>query len=99
MAEKAPLFDRHTFGRLLRAARIIAGHDRVEDAARAVTERTGVAMSARTLYALERGEQEPSATQYAAVTLTFAPPGGDVFWASAFSDEVRTFLGGMYVAP
>lgn len=58
-----PIFDRHTYGRLARAARIIAGHDRVEDAAVAITERTGLDLSSRTLYAIERGEQEPSIRQ------------------------------------
>jgi hypothetical protein len=86
-----PIFDRHTFGRLLRAARIIAGFDRVEDVPAAILERTGVEMSARTVYALERGEQEPTASQFLALVLTLRPPSGETYWSSALRGDVLAY--------
>jgi transcriptional regulator with XRE-family HTH domain len=50
-------------GRRLRAARTIAGFDRMTDFATAIAETTGVSISARSLYAMERGEQMPSFEQ------------------------------------
>ncbi len=87
-----PIFDQHTYGRLARAARIIAGHDRVEDAAQAIHERLGVEISARSLYAIERGEQMPTITQYFAIVLAFTPPGGANYWDSAFSEPVQAYF-------
>lgn len=92
--EEQPLLDRLTFGRLLRAARIIAGYDRVEDAAVAVHERTGVDLSARTMYALERGEQEPTTSQFLALTMALRPPGGSNYWSSALRPDVVAYLEG-----
>lgn len=86
-----PIFDRATFGRLLRAARIIAGYDRVEDAAHAITEQTGVAMSARTLYALERGEQEPTASHFLALVISLRPPSGESYWSSSLRSDVLAY--------
>jgi transcriptional regulator with XRE-family HTH domain len=86
-----PIFDREVFGRLLRAARIIAGYDRVEDAAAAVHDQTGVDISARTIYALERGEQEPTASQFLALAVTLRPPSGETYWASAMRPDVLAY--------
>lgn len=91
MTDGSPIFDRHTFGRLLRAARIIAGFDRVEDVPPAILERTGVEISARTVYALERGEQEPTASQFLALTVTLRPPAGETYWSSAMRDDVLAY--------
>jgi hypothetical protein len=88
----AGIIDLITYGRLVRAARIIAGHDRVEDAAVAVHEHTSVEISARTLYAIERGEQMPSIPQYFGIALTFTPPGGSNFWDQAFSSDVQAYF-------
>lgn len=82
------IFDRSVYGRLVRAARIIAGHDSVADASKAITEITGLTFSDRTIYALERGEQEPTVAQYMALTLAYRPPGGLVFWEAAFAPEI-----------
>lgn len=87
----APIFDRHTFGRLLRAARIIAGFDRVEDVPAAVLDRTGFEISARTIYALERGEQEPTASQFLALTVTLRPPAGETYWSSSLRADVLAY--------
>lgn len=87
----AEIFDRETFGRLLRAARIIAGFDSVADAAAAITERTGVAVSERTIYALERGEQDPTAPQFLAVAVTFRPPGGEGYWSPCMRADVLAY--------
>jgi transcriptional regulator with XRE-family HTH domain len=86
-----PIFDRHTYGRLLRAARIIAGYDRVEDVPPAILEATGVELSARTIYALERGEQEPTATQFLALVMTLRPPAGETYWQSALRADVLAY--------
>lgn len=84
------LFDPETYGRLARAARIIAGYDRVEDVPAAVLERCGVEISARSIYGIERGERAPSIEQYFALALTYAPPGGSAYWDTAFSLEVSS---------
>lgn len=89
---KNPLIDLVVFGRLVRAARIIAGFESVKAAADAVRERTGITISDRTLYAIERGEQEPTITQLVAFAMAFNPPGGQVFFAQAYRDDVRVML-------
>lgn len=86
-----PIFDRATFGRLLRAARIIAGFDSVAEAAAEITKRTGVAVSDRTIYALERGEQDPTAPQFLAVAVTFRPPGGEGYWSACMRSDVLAY--------
>lgn len=87
-----PLVNRTQMGRLLRAARVIAGFDRVEDAAAAIHEKTGVAMSARTLYALERGEQALTLEHMLAFVMTFEPPGSVVFFNGGYRDDVQAML-------
>ena len=52
--------DEQAFGRGLRAARIANGFDRMTDLAGALGDRFGCVVSARSLYAVERGEQLPS---------------------------------------
>lgn len=88
----SPLVDRVQMGRLIRAARTIAGFDRVEDAARAVVDRTGISMSARTLYALERGEQALTLEHMLAIVMTFTPPGNVVFFNGGYRDDVQRML-------
>ena len=83
------IFDPCAYGRLARAARIIAGHDSVEEAVRAIQNASGLEISARTLYALERGEQTPTIPQYIVLAMTYAPPGGPSYWFAAFSEHVR----------
>jgi hypothetical protein len=88
-AEVRPIFDGVVYGRLLRAARIIAGFDTVKDCLAHIHERTGLALSERTLYAIERGEQTPTVEQYFAFAIACQPPGGLAYWESAFNDQVR----------
>lgn len=90
--ERGPLVDRERMGRLLRAARIVAGYDRVEDAAHAMTESTGLTISSRTLYALERGEQSVSLDHLIAAAMTFRPPTGIAFFREAVRDDVKSML-------
>lgn len=84
-----PLVDRAQMGRLFRAARIVAGYDRVEDAAAAVQDLSGTHISARTLYALERGEQALTLEHFIGVLLTFRPPGNAGFFLSGFRQDVQ----------
>lgn len=86
------LIDREKFGRLARAARVIAGFDRVEDAAAAIRKTAGVEVSTRTLYALERGEQDATMPQFLAINLTYRPPSGVWYWDSALREDVRDGL-------
>jgi DNA-binding XRE family transcriptional regulator len=60
-------------GRRLRGARVIAGFDRMTDFASAIENACGVSISARTLYAIERGEQMPS-LEHAICILSVLPP-------------------------
>lgn len=91
-SQSSPVIDRDQMGRLIRAARTIAGFDRVEDAANAISERTGHRMSTRTLYALERGEQNLSLEHLIQIVMTFRPPGNVVFFNGAYRDDVREML-------
>lgn len=88
-----PLVDKVQMGRLIRAARIVAGYDRVDDAAEAISEMTGTTMSSRTLYALERGEQTISLEQMIAVVMTFRPPGDIVFFEGGTRPDVQQMFG------
>lgn len=81
------------YGRLLRAARILAGYDRVDDASKGVEEDTGVPISPRTLYALERGEQSPSLEQFLALTMHYDPPSGWSYWQKAYSEKFLEYEG------
>lgn len=79
----AAILDAEQFGRLLRAARIVAGFDRVRDAAAAIRNTSGVAITERALYALERGEQRVTVEQLLGVVVTYRPIGGGAFFAGA----------------
>jgi DNA-binding XRE family transcriptional regulator len=81
------LVDPEVLGRRLRAARIVAGCDRVADAVAEVKE-LGVGLSERTLYAIERGEQLPSIEQYAGLVLVYGAHGGIPDLVPAFRPDV-----------
>lgn len=85
------VIDVDRYGRLLRAARIYAGYDRVDDAATAIVDSTSVPISTRTLYALERGEQMPSIEQFLACAVTYDPIGGWAYWAACYTERVREY--------
>jgi len=87
-----PTFNRAMFGRLLRGARIICGHDTVASAVAAMEESTGVGISERTFYALERGEQEPTVTQYIALVMAFPTPGNASYWDACLRDDVAAYF-------
>lgn len=87
-----PMFDRYQFGRLVRAARIIGGYDNVSDLAEALVTRHGVHLSERTLYAIERGEQEPTVSQYIAIVLTLNPPGGALYWDRCLRPDIASYF-------
>lgn len=81
------LMDPAIFGRRLRAARIMAGYDRVVDLVEALDRKTGVHVSERTAYAIERGEQLPSIDFLVAVILTLNIKGGIEYFLPAMSSE------------
>lgn len=76
------------FGRRLRAARILAGHDTVAAAAQAISD-SGVPITERTLGAMERGEQMPNLEQFVALELALHPPGGGSYWAKVLPEHLR----------
>lgn len=59
--------DLAALGRRMKAGRILAGFDRMTDFASAIEDTLGVSISARSLYAIERGEQMPSLEQITCV--------------------------------
>jgi len=87
-----PLIDAEVVGRRLRGARIVAGYDRVADACKAVTLTTGVSLSERTLYAIERGEQLPTLEQLTAIVMALDPPGGWAYLMPAYRQDVVEYL-------
>lgn len=90
--ENTPLVDKETLGRIFRSARIYAGLDSVAEAAQRIQEATGLHVSERSMYAIERGEQLPSVDQFMAFLITYQPPGRGDFLLPAFRDDVRAAL-------
>lgn len=86
------LIDRKVMGRLLRGARIIEGFDSVSDAAKAIREMTGVKVTDRALYQIERGEAMPSFELVLAMTMVYRPPGGTTFLDRAYRPEIIEFI-------
>lgn len=70
------VIDYEALGRLLRAMRTIAGYDRAEDAAQALTDRGGSAITGRMVTALERGDNQLSLAMAVLMVNVFQPPGG-----------------------
>lgn len=79
--------DRQVFGKCLRAARILSDCGSVREAADEISHL--IHMSERTLYLLERGEQDITVAQWGAVLATYKPPGGDLFFLAAMSADLR----------
>ena len=79
-------------GRRLRAARTVAGYDRMTDFATAIGETTGSSISARTLYAIERGEQMPSFEQMVSILVTLPEAEQQLFFQSAIREDLRRRL-------
>lgn len=73
------VIDLVVFGRRLRALRVIEGYDRVDELVTVLRSRYGVDVSARTVYAIERGEQMPHLDFFIACLAIFNQP-YDYFW-------------------
>ena len=94
-----PFIDPITLGRLFRAARIMAGYSNVSALADALVERTGVQISARTIYAIERGTQVSTVDQFLALAYTLHPPGGVRFFHAAYRIDLVEFISAPYLEP
>lgn len=81
------LVDHLELGRRIRAARILAGYESMGELTRTITERTGLAVSDRTMYAVERGEQNVAWELLIAVALVLEPPGGMRFFYPSVAPE------------
>lgn len=66
--------DLKTFGRRLRALRVLRGFDRASDFTAVLRSRYGVESHDRTLYAIERGEQMPGLDFVLACVAILHPP-------------------------
>ena len=84
------------FGRRLRALRIITGYDRVADFANDLRRITGVEVSDRTVYAVERGEQPPTLDFYFAALYVLKPPEGPLYFMPALRGDVADALAAYY---
>jgi DNA-binding XRE family transcriptional regulator len=78
--------DMKTFGRRLRALRVLRGFDRASDFTAVLRSRYGVEASDRTLYAIERGEQMPGIDFALACVAILHPPRRYFF--PAFREDV-----------
>lgn len=87
-----PLVNKREYGRRVRAARILAGFDSVKDAVDAIQTRTGLKVTARQLYAIERGEAPLLLDWYFAVSMAFEPPGGLRFWEPCFTPTLLELI-------
>lgn len=82
------IFDRVVFGRRLRAARVLAGYDRVSQLTQVLRSRYGIDVSDRTIYAIERGEQTPHIDFYLGVQAALALP-MDYFQPAVRHDVIK----------
>lgn len=86
------IVDQEALGRRIRAARVLAGFDNMADLTAAIRE-TGLQISDRTLYALERGEQPITWEILIALVLSMQPPGGvRFFWPVIADRHIRRFM-------
>lgn len=67
------ILDKVTFGRRLRALRVLREYDRVSDLTAVLRGRYGVEVSDRSLYAVERGEQMPGLDLFFALCAILRP--------------------------
>jgi len=79
-------------GRSLREARTAAGFARMTDLASAIELMTGVSISARSLYAMERGEQMPSFLQMVCILAALPTEQQRAFCLQASHENVRARL-------
>ena len=86
-----PLIDPHEMGKCLRAARILAGYERVSDLVKEL-DAIGVPLSARSLYAIERGQQLPHMDQFIGLAMVLKPPGGLAFFLQAIRPDMQPRL-------
>lgn len=86
------MIDLNVYGKRAKAARILAGCETVKDGADLVRRLTGIRLSDRTLYALERGMQMPTVEHYFALTVAYEPPGGLRYWEPALGDAVTEYI-------
>ena len=82
------IVDMVTFGRHLRALRILRGFDRATDFTTLLIQNYGVDVSDRTLYAIERGEQMPHIDFYFAAICALGAE-RDYFSPAVRPDVVR----------
>lgn len=92
MMTRSPIVDPIVLGRRLRGARIVAGFDRVTDACKNVALTSGVTISERTLYAVERGQQLPSLDQFFALLMTYDPEGATMYAVPALRADVAEWI-------
>lgn len=82
------VIDKQTFGRRLRALRVLQGFDRASDFTAVLRARYGVEVTDRTLYAIERGEQMAHLDFVLACVAILAPP-QDYFAPAIRPDVVK----------
>ena len=96
--QSKPPLDLAVFGRRLKGARIMAGYNRMTDLASALEDGCGLSMSARSLYAIERGEQMPTLEQ--AICLVSLLSEGDTrFFLPAVREDLRISVYGHSSTP
>ncbi|MBI5230561.1 MAG: helix-turn-helix transcriptional regulator [Coriobacteriales bacterium] len=80
------------FGRRLKAARAIAGYDRMTDLASAIEAACGTSISARSLYAIERGEQMPSYEQLVCIIVVMPIESQQDLFRAAIRPDLQSRL-------
>lgn len=83
------VFDDAELGHRLRSARYLAGYATVHELNDALDKRFGVRFSQRSVYAVERGDQKPSAEMLFALAMLYDPPGGLAFFSRAVDERDR----------
>lgn len=83
------MIDVGAFGRRIKAARAIAGFDRMADLVIDIKQVCDFDVSERTMYAIERGERLPSLELHMCLLIVLRPPGGAQFFMDALPHALR----------
>lgn len=83
------MIDPAQFGRRVKAARALAGYDRMADLVIDIKRTCDFDVSERTLYSIERGERLPSLDLHVCLLITLRPPGGAEFYADSMPEGLR----------
>lgn len=88
-----PVFNKVKLGKRLRAARYLAGYDKAQELADALSRELGDEYSKDAIYRVERGETMPSVELMFGILIVCEPPGGVGFLEVAVQADQKDAFG------